>query len=806
MVKGMLLGLLCAALIQPSLAPAFLDGFDSIKVWIPRQVSAGEPLPPATVTVGGRSVEVARVEPAGLIAEAPKPKPGMVVLAGSLQHLFGGADWAPGDHSSEMTEIRAKVYELLLKMPKGRFEYKIAVGGSWNENYGAEFKPGGANLSIEVAKDQTPVRFLVDFATHRLGDSINNPDWVMPPSTAPDPTLVRKLDAANVFRVRLRSPLSPAEVAKPIFLAIDGGPTRTVFARDVLDSPVFSHEADDLGARYSKARTQFKVWCPIASSVNLELEGHSFPMERGADGVWARHADGDLHGQRYRFVIASYGSVHTAPDINGYAATEDGTWSVVRDSSRTNPPGWSQTPLPQIPPTRLTVYEAHIRDFTIDPSSQVPENVRGKYLGFVYETRRQTGLSYLKWLGVNAVQLMPFQMFNPAQRNSYDWGYDTNLFNVPESQYSTNPKDPITTIREAKTMIAGLHHSGIRVIMDVVYNHTVPSEGPGSAFWETVPYYYFRTDDQGKVLNESGVGNAMDDDHPIVRKYVRDSLCYWAREYGVDGFRFDLLGMFRKKSVLDWRAHLDQVRPGIVMYGEPWTGGGPLRFGKGDQRGTHVGVFNDNFRNAIRGDLDGPAPGFAMGGSGQESAIRRGLLGSISDFTDAPDETVNYVSAHDNMTLWDKLSLSMPKADIASRKQSLKLCGALVLYAQGISFLEGGAELGRTKGGNNNTYNAGDGANKFDWTRAKEFMDVAGAYRDLIARRTSGTLAFRTSDEIRKNVLAPQTGPGTVQLRIQTGSQSRLVTFNGSAAPVQLSKPRAIVLPYSCLESAIGEP
>jgi pullulanase len=420
-------------------------------------------------------------------------------------------------------------------------------------------------------------------------------------------------------------------------------------------------------------------------------------------------------------------------------------------------------------PTDSPVYELSVADFTADPNSQVPAEMRSKYAGMTAKTPGLTGLNYLKWLGIGAVQIMPIEMWNPAHRNDYNWGYETYLFNVPESQYSGHPEQPLSAVKEVKSMVSKFHQSGISVVMDVVYNHSVPSEGVGSPFWQTQPYFFFRTDDAGHVLNESGVGNALDDDRPYVRRYIRDSLIFWAKNYGVDGFRFDLMGMFARTSLLDWRKALDRLRPGIVMYGEPWTGGGPLRFGKGDQKGTHIAVFNDNFRNAIRGDLDGTAPGYAMGNRALAPAVAIGLKGSTSDFTATPSESINYVSVHDNRTLWDKIAATLPGVTADARKKVLEKCGELILTAQGIPFLEGGAELGRTKGGNNNSYNAGVAVNQFDWKRAATFQSVANRYRDLIKERKEHAEIFSDPATRSQTKILPN---GQIRLTYQFGKST----------------------------------
>jgi pullulanase len=231
----------------------------------------------------------------------------------------------------------------------------------------------------------------------------------------------------------------------------------------------------------------------------------------------------------------------------------------------------------------------------------------------------------------------------------------------------------------------------------------------------------------------------------MVRKFIRESTAFWLKEYGIDGYRFDLVGMFTKGTVQDLTQALRKIRADVVLYGEPWTGGGPTRFGKGTQRGLGFAVFNDNIRNAMRGDLDGTKAGFVMGGLSSATQIMKGIIGSITDFTDQPVETVNYISAHDNLALWDKLEKSMPDATPALRSSAAQLAGAIVLTSQGVPFLEGGAEIGRTKGGNNNSYNAGDAANRFDWAKAAQFQGVHDYYKGLIAIRKAHR-AFRLWD------------------------------------------------------------
>lgn len=792
---------------KPYDGPAFLDAFDTVTVWLPEPATPHELEGKVRVTVDGKDVPVASIT-GGERAGGPRD-PEMVVLAGTLQPALGGSEWDPGSAQTRMQKISDGVYELVVPLEAGRYEYKVARGGSWDENYGRGFERSGPNIALDVPSKQV-VRFVVDFSRHSIKDSVNNAGEVWAPAAHMNPSPVSDQDITRFQSVRLKleAPLTPEDVCKPIIL-VSGNVRRTVYAREVLSDPAFFYPKDDLGARWSKDSTTFKVWSPVSSEATLLLykapkggEARRVPMRRGAAGVWYARLPGDLHGTFYQYEFRSYGKTRVAADIYARAASADSARAMVVDLSRTNPPGWpGPRPFDGKKPTDAILYEAHIRDLSSHPGSGVSEARRGKYLGIAETGTRVPGtdfpttLDYLKDLGITHLHLLPIQDFNPAHQTGYNWGYETTLFNVPEEQYSVPFDDPLATIREVKQMILALHKAGIGLVLDVVYNHTVPSEGEWSAFHQTVPYYWFRTNDRGDNLNESGVGNALNDERPMVRKYVEDSLRYWTREYRVDGFRFDLLGMFTPETV---RALVKAIRdeyPYAVVYGEPWTGGGPVRFGRGAQRGTGVAIFNDQFRGAFRGDTDGAVPGFAMGAPADRGFLQSVIAASLDIFTDSPEETVNYVSAHDNLTLWDKVTNSMPGADRDTKASAVKLATAAVLLSQGIPFIEGGIEIGRTKGMDHNSYDAGDEFNQFHWERAREFVDVRDYVRGLIALRKAHP-AFRlsTKEQVKSLLTFLPSPDGTVAFRLDGAKagdawKDIVVIFNGSRGPAAFELP-----------------
>ncbi len=748
-------------------SPAFLDAANQVTVWMDQPTAAAPLVGQATVLCGSETIAVT-----GATAEGDATLKDEVVLAGTFQPALGSAVWQTDAAQTRMSEYAPGVYQFQATLPKGSYEYKVVRGGTWAESYGTDFKPGGGNLTVVVPADATPVLFQVDFNKKTIQTSLGTPG-LAPFSGQPLPAGAAPVAASgHVLHLTLARRLAPADIVRPLSLKLEGGRPRPIFAREVLSGPEYFYGGSDRGPTYSRAGTTFKVWSPVSSGAALLLypnasaaSSRSVPMHRSPSGVWSASVPGDLNGTYYQYQFTSYGTTHTAADIYGRAASEDLSRSEVVDLSHTDPAGFRTVPAPTLAaPTDAVVYEIHTRDFTVDPASGVPDALRGKYLGLVAtgthvpNANQPTGLGYLRRLGITHVHVLPFQSIASSRTPGYNWGYETELFDVPEPRYGTNPSDSASVIRDVKTMVTGLHRAHLGLVMDVVYNHTVPASGDASPFDATVPYYYFRTDAQGGLLNESGVGNAVDDDHPMVRKYICNSLAYWETQYRVDGFRFDLLAMFTPQTVTAISQTLHKLRPDILLYGEPWTGGGPTRFGKGSQKGLGVAVFNDNIRTVIRGDLNGTAAGFALGG-GADSAKLQAAVGGSPDFTQSPTEAMNYVSIHDDETLWDKITQTVPGNDALDR-QALKLAGAMVLFSQGVPILEGGAEMGRTKGGSSNSYDKGDAVNQFDWTRGAKFADVSNYYAGLIAvRRAHPAFRCRTAALVNQTLaFLPENG------------------------------------------------
>lgn len=594
-----------------------------------------------------------------------------------------------------------------------------------------------------------------------------------------------------------------------------------------LDKSAYS--GNDLGASYSKKATTFKVWSPNAASVRVNIFEHGSDNEGDAGsimsramsldkttGVWSVTINGDLLNKYYTYSVTHGKTTKETADVYAKACGVNGQRSMVVDLGTTNPDGWENDKHVLVQnQTDASVWEISVADFSSSESSGVSEANRGKYLAFTEEGTTVNGVQgasstcvdYLKKLGVKYVQIMPFYDFGSVDESKnimdqYNWGYDPVNYNCPEGSYSTNPKKGEVRIKECKQMIQALHNAGIGVIMDVVYNHTYTSD---SWFQRTVPNYYYRMNNDGTFSNGSGCSNDTASEHLMFRKYMIDSVTYWASEYHIDGFRFDLMGLHDVTTMNSIRTALDNLYADdsgsrILMYGEAWDmatncdEGTVLASQKNlKQLSDRIGAFDDTIRDAIKGSTGGTDGAFVQEGS-RRANLKTGIAGqsdTTTGWANVPSQCVTYASCHDNLCLYDKLVGSVYGADGKYRKRyedlvaMNKLSAAIVITSQGIPFSLGGEEFCRSKDGDENSYASSRKENMLDWENVDLYSDVIEYYRGLYKIRDAFA-AFSDSTAATANSLTylsdvPKGVMGYTINNTESGKWSQMcVIFNGS--------------------------
>lgn len=594
-----------------------------------------------------------------------------------------------------------------------------------------------------------------------------------------------------------------------------------------LDKSAYS--GNDLGASYSKKATTFKVWSPNAASVRVNIFEHGSDNEGDAGsimsramsldkttGVWSVTINGDLLNKYYTYSVTHGKTTKETADVYAKACGVNGQRSMVVDLSTTNPDGWENDKHVLVQnQTDASVWEISVADFSSSESSGVSEANRGKYLAFTEEGTTVNGVQgasstcvdYLKKLGVKYVQIMPFYDFGSVDESKnimdqYNWGYDPVNYNCPEGSYSTNPKKGEVRIKECKQMIQALHNAGIGVIMDVVYNHTYTSD---SWFQRTVPNYYYRMNNDGTFSNGSGCSNDTASEHLMFRKYMIDSVTYWASEYHIDGFRFDLMGLHDVTTMNSIRTALDNLYADgsgsqILMYGEAWDmatncdESTVLASQKNlKQLSDRIGAFDDTIRDAIKGSTGGTDGAFVQDGS-RRANLKTGIAGqsdTTTGWANVPSQCVTYASCHDNLCLYDKLVGSVYGADGKYRKRyedlvaMNKLSAAIVITSQGIPFSLGGEEFCRSKDGDENSYASSRKENMLDWENVDLYSDVIEYYRGLYKIRDAFA-AFSDSTAATANSLTylsdvPKGVTGYTINNTESGKWSQMcVIFNGS--------------------------
>lgn len=601
--------------------------------------------------------------------------------------------------------------------------------------------------------------------------------------------------------------------------------------QDFNSYPVY--KGNDLGLKYTPHRSTFRIWAPTASQAELALysSGTTTPatrriiMKKSENGTWAASLPGNLKGHYYTFRVRINGSWSAeVPDPYARAGSVNGRRAMVIDLRDTDPPGWEKERSPVFKnKTDAIIYELHIRDASIAASSGIKH--KGKFIGLTEKGTRNpsglsTGLDHIKELGVTHVHLLPFYDINSVDESrmdsvQYNWGYDPLNYNIPEGSYSTDPSNGMVRIRELKQLVKTFHENGLRVVMDVVYNHTALTEG--SNFNQLVPGYYYRQTADGKFSNATACGNETASERPMMRKFILESMKYWVKEYHIDGFRVDLMGVHDIETMNLVSRELHLIKPDILLYGEGWTAGASplpdsLRAIKHNAyKLDRIAVFSDDIRDGIKGHVfTHEEKGFASGKPGMEESVKFGIVASVqhpqidyskvnysrAPYAAEPYHTITYAECHDNHVLWDKLAISASEASLPDRINMHKLALAIVLTSQGISFLHAGTEFLRTKKGVENSYNSPDSINLMDWSLKSSNREVVEYVRALIRMRKSHP-AFRmkNASAIASNIhFLADMPPGSVGYMINGAAvkdswKKILVIFNGKAAQQEINLP-----------------
>jgi type I pullulanase len=585
----------------------------------------------------------------------------------------------------------------------------------------------------------------------------------------------------------------------------------------------FAYEGEDLGVRYTPEETRFRLWAPTASEVKVLLYPdwtstfvEELHMTRDVGGTWTLCHEGDYKGISYTYKVKIGEQWNEAVDPYAKAVGVNGDRGAIVDLAETNPNRLTENKPPLESPVDAVIYELHLRDLSIHPYSGI--SYPGKYLGLTEEGTKgpkniPTGLDHIRNLGVTHVQLLPVYDYATESVDEskldipqYNWGYDPKNYNVPEGSYATDPYDPSVRIKEMKQMIQMLHDKGIRVIMDVVYNHVY--DWYLINFTKLVPGYYLRYKDDGTLSDGSFCGNEFASERKMARKFIVDSVLHWVREYHIDGFRFDLMGLMDIETMNEIRRRLDEVDPSILMIGEGWNMNTVLRAEKRANQNNAallpgIGQFNDGHRDAIKGSIfihENKA--FISGASGFENDIRKGVAGGIPydrklrHFAIEPVQSVNYAECHDNHTMWDKLLLSTEgMMGDEDRIGMHRLGSAIVLTSQGIPFIHAGQEFLRTKNGVENSYNSPDEVNWLDWERcAAHTVDVKYMQRLIRLRREHPAFRLRTSAQIKEHLVFEEAPAGCVAytLREHAGgdvSKHLYVLYHAKAGETILNIP-----------------
>lgn len=605
------------------------------------------------------------------------------------------------------------------------------------------------------------------------------------------------------------------------------------------DYPVYSGK--DLGLTFSEDEAALRVWAPTAEALNCHVYGSdlgadleaTLNFEKSESGTWLLKISSEWSGKYYTVQAKIDGKwMLEVADPYVKAVGRNGKRGQLINHSLIGDSAWFNYQRPEHKSFRdIVLYEVHIRDFSIDSSSGIAN--KGKYLGMVERGTKSeggisTGLDHLVELGITHLHLLPcFDYYSIDETRldeaQYNWGYDPLNYNVPEGSYATNPEDGAVRISEFRQMVRGLHEAGIQVIMDVVYNHTGPTlEHP---FNQLVPGYYYRQDSLGNFSNASGCGNEVASERPMVRKFIIESLEYWAKEYHIEGFRFDLMGIHDIKTMNEIRKAMNAISPGIFLYGEGWTASdSPLASEKlalkaNTKQLDRIAAFSDDFRDGVKGSVfEHKQPGFISGSLDLKESVKFGLVGNIAHpqvkmeavnysdvaWADSPEKSINYVSCHDNHTLFDRFRLSVPNANIEELKRLQLLSLSAVLLGQGVPFLHSGSEFLRSKQGEENSYKSSDAINRINWDLKEVHQDASNFVKDLIQIRKELEVFRFTASQIEDNVSFIESNKAVIGMHLKSGVENEsisdiLIFWNTSENYLKETLPQGV---FKCLLSS----
>lgn len=604
---------------------------------------------------------------------------------------------------------------------------------------------------------------------------------------------------------------------------------------DAMYSTFETYDGNDLELVVDSKGTHFTLWSPEAQEAHVLLyptdrnsaATDTLAMKRSERGTWRVSVPEQLYGKFYTFQIKYKGKwLDETPGVWAKAVGTNGHRAAIINFADTNPEGWANDRGPALKNINdAVIYEMHHRDFSMHPSSGIVN--KGKFLALTEEGTRsllgdKTGIDHLKELDITHIHILPSYDYNSVDEsqlpsNQYNWGYDPYNYNAPEGSYSTNPAEPETRVREMKEMVKALHDNGIGVIMDVVYNHTAQNDD--SNFSLTAPGYYYRHRDDGSYSDASGCGNETASERQQMRDFIINSVKYWADEYHIDGFRFDLMAIHDIETMNEVAAELKKINPDIFVYGEGWTAGdSPLPVEKRALKDNvykmpQVAVFSDDLRDAVKGHYTNAADrGFATGKPGNEETVKIGIVAatdhpqvdyskgnnSKKPYALSPTQVINYVSCHDDLTLTDKLIKSLPDESTADRQRAAKLAQTIVFTSQGTPFMFAGEEIFRDKKGVHNSYKSPDSINAIDWSKKHENADLFNYYRELIKLRKSHP-AFRmtTAEDVAKHIVFDNTNnePNLISYSIKDNANGDAwkeikLIFNGSDDSKEVKVPK----------------